>query len=479
MKQFQTFKCLIVAALLVVISSQLNGFANLMREYQSFEQLIANDNPQIYLNAIDQCDTALEDVPTRSPQKKWTFIVYMASDNDLRAFAANNIRQMAAVGSNENVNIVAHLDIRLNGNSKVTRRYYIEKNKLNQMNHEPETQSMDSGNPQTLISCCEWAIQNFPAEQYALIFWNHGTGIIDPQNNRIINPAELFSFNSRTNTLELDRSVGFLEFLHFVDQDQRGICWDNTTGHYLTNQDVDMALNHICTNVLKKKFSLIGFDACLMSMIEIAHYLRNYSEVMVGSQEVELGTGWNYSYVLQPLLTENYNPFDLAKQIVRSYVRSYQDITHDFTQSAIDLRKSEHIEKNIDSIARLLLEAIKHQNKNSVVQAVKTSRNRRQCTHFDEPSYIDLHHFYSNLQSKIGKCSVSRSARPLLQKISNEITQGKQLISEIVIANACGKNLKQAQGLSIYFPENRIHPSYGQTLFAKSNAWYKLVQMCK
>lgn len=479
MKQFQIFKRLIVAALLAVISSQLNGFADLMREYQSFEQLITNDNPHIYLNAIDQCDTNLEGVPTRSPQKKWTFIVYMASDNDLRAFAANNIRQMAAVGSNENINIVAHLDIRLNGNSKVTRRYYIEKNKLNQMNHEPETQSMDSGSPQTLISCCEWAIENFPADQYALIFWNHGTGIIDPQSNRIINPAELFSFNSRTNTLELDRSVGFLEFLHFADQDQRGICWDNTTGHYLTNQDVDMALNHICTNVLKKKFSLIGFDACLMSMIEIGHYLRNYSEVMVGSQEVELGTGWNYSYVLQPLLTENYNPFDLAKQIVRSYVRSYQDITHDFTQSAIDLRKSEHIEKNIDSIARLLLEAIKHQHKNSVVQAVKTSRNRRQCTHFDEPSYIDLHHFYSNLQSKIGKCSVSRSARPLLQKISNEITQGKQLISEIVFANACGKNLKQAQGLSIYFPENRIHPSYGQTLFAKSNAWYKLVQVCK
>ena len=136
MKQFQVFKRLIVAALLVVISSQLNGFADLMREYQSFEQLITNDNPHIYLNATDQCDTNLEGVPTRSPQKKWTFIVYMASDNDLRAFAASNIRQMAAVGSNENVNIVAHLDIRLNGNSKVTRRYYIEKNKLNQISQK-------------------------------------------------------------------------------------------------------------------------------------------------------------------------------------------------------------------------------------------------------------------------------------------------------------------------------------------------------
>jgi len=478
MKQFQAIKLLILLFLLA-IPSQSNSFTDLMREYQSFEQLITNDSPQIYLNDIDECAFALESVPTRSPKKNWTFIVYMASDNDLRAFAANNIRQMAAVGSNENVNIVAHLDIRLNGNKKVTRRYYIEKNKLNQMNHEPETQNMDSGDPKTLISCCEWAIENFPAEHYALIFWNHGTGVIDPKSNRIINPAELFSFNSRTNTLELDRSVGFLDFLQFADQEQRGICWDNTTGHYLTNQNVDTALNYICTNVLKKKFSLIGFDACLMSMIEIAQQLRNYSEVMVGSQEVELGTGWNYSYVLQPLLTEQYGPFDLAKQIIRSYTRTYQDITHDFTQSAIDLRKSEHIEKNIDSVARLLLEAIRHQHKNSVVQAIKISRSRKHCTHFDEPSYIDLYHFYSNLQSRIGRCSVSRAARALLQKISDEITQGKQLISNVVFSNTCGKNLKQAQGLSIYFPEHRIHPSYEETQFAKSNAWYRLIQVCK
>lgn len=347
------------------------------------------------------------------------------------------------------------------------------------MNHEPETQRMDSGDPQTLISCCDWAVKNFPAEHYALIFWNHGTGILDPKSNRVINPAELFSFNSHTNKLELDRSVGFLDFLHFADLEQRGICWDNTTGHYLTNQDIDMALNHITTHILKKKFSIVGFDACLMAMIEVSQILKNYSDVMVGSQEVELGTGWNYAYVLQPLLTDLYDPFNFAKHIIRAYKLSYQDITNDFTQSAIDLRQVAHIEKNIDSVSRLLLEAIRHQHKNSVVQAVKVSRSRKQCTHFDEPSYIDLHHFYCNLQSRIERCSVSRSHRHLLGKISNAIIQGKQLISNIVFTNTCGKNLNRAQGLSVYFPEHRIHPSYEITKFAQSNAWYQLIKACR
>ncbi len=66
--------------------------------------------------------------------KDWTFIVYMAADNDLRGFAARNIKQMAAVGSSEFINIVVQLDIKISGNKKVTRRYYIEHNKILHVN---------------------------------------------------------------------------------------------------------------------------------------------------------------------------------------------------------------------------------------------------------------------------------------------------------------------------------------------------------
>ncbi len=477
MKIFQSFK--ISLLLFAALPMGLQSFTDLMREYRTFEQLITQDNPSVFLDTPNDSSLSPETTVTRSPQKNWTFIVYMASDNDLRAFAANNIRQMASLGSNQNVNIVAHLDIRLSGNQKITRRYYIEKNKLNHMNTELETQSMDSGDPKTLISCCEWAIKNFPARNYALIFWNHGTGIIDPMNYKIINPAELFSFNPAINRLELDRSIGFLDFLHFTDLEQRGICWDNTTGNYLTNENLDMALNDICTRVLKKKFALIGFDACLMSMLEIAHMMKPYAEVMVGSQEVELGTGWNYAYALQPLLVGPIDGAHLASHIVSSYQRSYQTITNDFTQSAIDLRQTIHLEKNVNEVAQLLLEALRYQHKNSVMLAIKASRNRKNCTHFDEPSYIDLHHFYSNLQQRLKNFSISRSHKPLIQHLNAKLSEGKQLISNSTVASISGTNLKAARGISIYFPEQRIHPSYGKTKFAQSNAWYQLINRCK
>jgi hypothetical protein len=461
----------------IILSAHTYSFTDLMREYKNFEELITIDSPIVHLDGAS--DSNAITTINRANQKQWTFIVYMAADNDLRAFAANNIRQMASLGSNQHVNIVAHLDIRLNGNQKVTRRYYIENNKLNLLNSEPETQHMDSGDPNTLISCCEWAINTFPAENYALIFWNHGTGIIDPVNYKVINPAELFSFNTKTNQLELDRSVGFLDFLHFADLDQRGICWDNSTGNYLTNDKVNSALHDICNRVLKKKFSIIGFDACLMSMIEVGHIIKNYADIMVGSQEVELGTGWNYAYVLQPLLQGGISPEDFARHIVSAYQQSYQTITADFTQSAMDLRQSSALEKNVDEVAQILLELLRYQEKKSILQAIKASKHKKYCTHFDEPSYIDLHHFYTNLQKRIPQKSVAKSRRGLVAQLHSKLSQGKQLISQIAFANTAGKNLSNARGISIYFPDQRIHPSYGHTSFARSNAWYKLVHQCK
>jgi len=77
-------------------------------------------------------------------KKQWTFIVYIAADNDLRAFAARNIKQMSAIGSNEHINIIIHLDIRVARDHKITRRYYIEKNKVLHVNpNDAETGQMD------------------------------------------------------------------------------------------------------------------------------------------------------------------------------------------------------------------------------------------------------------------------------------------------------------------------------------------------
>lgn len=407
-------------------------------------------------------------------KKDWTFIVYIAADNDLRSFAARNIKQMAEIGSNNHINIVVQLDIRITGNKKITRRYYVEYDKITHVNSDDiASQKMDSGDPKTLISCCSWAIDNYPADKYALVLWNHGTGIIDPETGRIINPAELFNFNPAINKLELDRSIGFLDFIQDKDED-RGICWDDSTGNYLTNQKIETALKEVVTKKLYgKKLNIIGFDACLMAMLEVANITKNYADYLVASQEVELGPGWDYSKVLLPFRTATFDPASFAKHIVSVYYDTYNKVTNDFTQSAMNLSLINPLEDNTNEIAALLLECLTRQVNGTVKNAIATSRSKLLCTHFDEPSYIDMHHFYTNLQSNLKHfVFINPSEGEVLKKaLHDSLEIGRLLIKSVAFANTMGKNLSMAQGISIYFPERRIHSSYRKTNFAATNKW--------
>ncbi len=411
-------------------------------------------------------------------ESDWTFIVYMAADNDLDYFARRNLEQLKAVGSNENISIVVQLD--RHGAHEHTKRLYVTKGQLYQMNAHDITsqQKLNSGSAQTLIDCCEWAITHFPAKHYALVLWNHGIGILDSIRSKTTNASELFTFNPSTHMLELDRSVGFFDFLERKsrEEERRGVCFSDTYGSYLTNQKLDLALKTVCEKHLYKKFDLIAFDACLMSMIEVASLIRPYADIMVASEEVELGTGWPYEAILAPFEKHTLSPVEFGKQIVNAYAKHYHSITKDFTQSATNLASIELVEKNIDQVSSLLLEVLQFQKSYSVKRAIQASRSKRTCTYFSEPSYIDLHHFYSNLLEAIEFISLEEQALHLLPLLKQRLHEGLTLIEFSLIANATGDNLTRAKGLSIYFPLRSIDPSYNQTSFAHATKWVDLLK---
>jgi len=414
--------------------------------------------------------------PTR---KQWTVLIFAAADNNLRDFAARNIKQMATIGSSSLLNIVVHLDIRLVGNRKTSRRYYIEKNQPIHVNAADDNKPpMDSGDPQTLISAAKWAIENYPAEHYALIFWNHGTGIIDPVGGRLLNMEDLYFYNAETGTYDLDRTIGFLDLIEMMNHDPKGICWDDTTGNYLTNQKLEMALAEICTKFLRgQKFDIIGFDACLMSMLEVADIVKKFARYQVSSQEVEPGAGWNYGIVFAPFAHGAPSADSFARAIVQAYTTAYHRITRDFTLSALDLSQVESLTNNVNTVAQLLLQAI-NADSATMKNIIRTCKSSTHCTHFDEPSYKDLYHFYSNLLDHLRPLLGGKSRVPIttLQSIMTTIEEGRSTMRSMVIANTTGPNLTKATGLSIYFPERKMHPSYRKTNFANHYPrWVELI----
>src|SRR3989338_4999628 len=307
---------------------------------------------------------------SKQEKKDWTFIAYIAADNDLDYFSMRNIDDMKKVGSTKHINIIAQVDRQ--GAHETTKRLYIEKNKAIQVNttNPSGAQKLDFGSALTLIDCLDWAIEDYPAEHYALILWNHGIGILDNIAGRTTAPSDFFIFNTETNMLEINRTIEYLEYLRQKNE-LRGICFGDTYGTYLTNQRLHYALQEAHINFLKgKKIDIIGFDACLMSMIEVGNLIRPYSDFMVSSQELELGTGWPYHKVLEPFLTKTLSPEEFASHIVQVYHDNYKTITYDYTLSAVNLTMLGAVEEHLDSVVNLLCKALVHQKNNTVAKLI-------------------------------------------------------------------------------------------------------------
>jgi hypothetical protein len=394
-------------------------------------------------------------------EKEATILLYIAADNDLHYFAWKNIRELAKVAP-QNINIVVQLNEP--GRHKKTQRYLIDKGKAFELNKN-SNEKYDSGSAETLIDFCKFSIDKFPARDYVLILWNHGTGILDPLRKRK-SVDEYFQFNPTTLMVEVDRNIGFLDLIE--KKETKGICFDDHFNTYLTNQKLEKALKEITENALGgKKFSIIGMDACLMSMVEVANLFKKYCHIMIGSQEVELGAGWRYDKILKFYSSRNLHGF--AKHIVESYREAYQSINSDYTLSAINLDKIEELEENINRFSQSLLNALQHQIDASVRNLIKKSKER---IGFDEPSYIDLHSFCTLIANNINKCQMNNESN-IKQQVINDAQACTKTVEKIVIANSTGRNVPFAKGLSIYLPEkNRgIHPSYRKTNFALSNNW--------
>lgn len=410
------------------------------------------------------------------------FMVYLSADNDLDMCLKKNLQEMAQQGSTEKLAIIVHLDIKIINRKKVTRRYLVLKGKVLHLNaNDPQTQQMDSGDPNTLISFCKYCIEHYPAKYHVLILSNHGYGILDPVSyygNKAVQPSDLFTFNPLTKLYELDRTNSYIDLVE-SEENYRAICWDDTTGNCLTAEDLTFALSTISNDCLNgKKLDILGFDACLMSMLEIANIAKNYVDIMVASQEVIYGEGWEYYALLASLEKNKLNHTEVAQQMIDTYQKKYNHITADYTLAAITMDNIEALEENVHHVASLLIDCLAYQKNKSVTKMISASRDKRFCTHFDELSYIDLDHFYKNILKNLDQIKLSNTQheKRLKDQLKKNLKKGGQLIAKHVIANTTGKNLRQAGGISIYFPARRIHPSYPNTPFAKNGKWLSLLK---
>lgn len=259
---------------------------------------------------------------------QWTFMVYVAADNNLESFGLKDVNEMELAGSNAQVNVIVMFDRskdydKTNGDWDDTRRGIILQDSDTVEITTPLTSvgECNMGNPDTLAGFVRWGMNHFPANRSALVLWNHGGGWL------------------RQNLAMMDGG--------------RDICWDESEPwpyDYLSTHEVGTVLADL------PPLDVIGCDACLMAMLECMYEWRKCG-VFVGSENNEPGDGWPYHTILADLLQNpTATPEQLGGYIVQRYRELYGPTSSKQTLAAFYLRdKITTLAQKLDGLARASL----------------------------------------------------------------------------------------------------------------------------
>jgi hypothetical protein len=390
--------------------------------------------------------------------KKWTFMVYMAGDNNLDGNGVTDLGEMKMVGSNNDLNLIAQFDRA--GSRQETKRFYLRKGTTLAKDAVMKLGETDSGNPDALIAFVQWGVKMYPADHYALVLWNHGGGWDDTDvyaNERLRSIHRLargrvrhafFLSNLRT-------AVGAAA----KNGPARAILYDDNAKDFLDNMEMKKVLAAV-KKTIGRKLDLLGMDACLMSMAEVAYQVRSSAQYAVGSEQTEPMDGWPYDTILTELAKKPAMvPKDLSAVIVDKYIVSYSP-ADGVTQSASDLGKSESFAAAVKDLATALsagLESVPA--KQAIIQA------RTQVQSYEVPENIDIVDFCTLLQTNAGVDAASKTA---CKKVV-DVVAGKDGI--IVKSGYKGAAVNNSNGLAIYFPTVKVSPLYAKLDFTKKTGW--------
>ena len=334
---------------------------------------------------------------TKSVKKQWGFLVYIAGDNNLSDAGLEDIQELCNEGSSNKVHVGVEIDTY--GEHTGSIRYEITEPDWFGDAHRAVIERLpekDSGDPETLRSFLKWGLERYNANNYIIVIWNHGAG-----------------FRS------VRRDIGYDDF-----------------GSSLDMPEIEDAFKRSGIGP-QNKIAILGFDACLMNMIEIANHFGDYVEILVGSQETEPGDGWPYDKVLKQIKRSS-GSANLAKGIVSEYIKDYKNNgVFNVTQSAVEIKKTDDAIRALNDLGNLLAANI-----SSYFDDLKRIRISSQT--FYMADYVDLVHLAKLISKNINEDSIIKAANAVIKTTSSCIIKSENL----------GEVVKDANGLSVWFPIN-------------------------
>jgi hypothetical protein len=335
----------------------------------------------------------------------WTVLSFSIADTDLEPYMMDDVAEMGSVESNDALSIVALVD-RAEGYSDddVLGIENWVGGKLLKVS-DSSAQVLDdlgdvnTGDPDVLAEFITRGIQDYPADNYALIISDHGAS-------------------------------------------WPGVGGDESTdGDHLSLAELDEAIGSGLEGAGIDKLDLLGFDACLMATYEVASTLAPRAHRLLASQELEPGHGWDYTALQYVVDNGGATVDELGAALIDGFEAQAKDqeTSAEITLSLIDLTAMDSVDAALATFTSELIDRA-----SDVSPAV--GRSLAQTLGFGTNPDPEQDSFMSDLAILAGEIGVDAL------DVSDAADALIRSINDAVLDKVDGQATQGATGLSIYFP---------------------------
>ncbi|HKG58958.1 MAG TPA: clostripain-related cysteine peptidase [Pyrinomonadaceae bacterium] len=403
-------------------------------------------------------------------QKEWTIMIYMAGDNNLAvdmAYAMEQIKGVAASGAdspnlfvyydgNSPAIPTLYCDFSEPGKARYVRSYRVP----NKTYHVPKKENENAANPRSILNFVDWCVNKIEvenngeitfgrrAQKYALIFSGHSLGFQD---------IGLFKDETSGRSMKMTDFYDMLQGLVSNKKDLQELAEVN---NWL---DDDQKVEN---ELLGQKLDILGFDSCVMGMLEVGYQFNLVAKTMIASEGSVPSAGWTYAKILGSLGREQCRNLDtrsVAELFVKEFIHSQDSYTVggvSVDMAAWDLGRFDNLADAFDELAEALIECFKDPKSRIYRQMERAILHVHwKCQSYMYDQNVDLGDFCELLDQECGLIAEElgdKEDMAILKRVQKECRGVlKELQKAVILGGFSGGGYQYSNGVSVFFPWSR------------------------
>jgi hypothetical protein len=404
-------------------------------------------------------------------EKEWTIMIYMAGDNNLAvdmAYAMEQIKNVAAASA-ESPNLFVYYDgnspaiptlycdFSVPGKPRYVRSYKVP-DKLYPVTTKHNENAADR---RSILNFVNWCVNTVEvetngeieygrrAQKYALIFSGHSLGFQD---------IGLFKDETSGKSMKMKEFYEMLQGLVATKKQLEELA--DCNGYEGDAREIET------TVLLGKKLDVLGFDSCVMGMLEVGYQFNYVARTLIASEGSVPSAGWTYAKLLGRLTREQNRNLD-TRQVAAIFVEEFIQSQDSYTvggvsvdMAAWDLGRFAQLADAFDGLAEALIACFKDTECRIYRQMERVILHVHwKCQSYMYDQNVDLGDFCELLDRECDLVAEEIGGGDdveMLEKVQKECRKVlKELSKAVILSGFSGGGYQYSNGVSVFFPWSR------------------------